>query len=159
MGYNSTNVYRVWNPRTNKVIVTQDVVFNKHQVFSSDIQELKDNLLHAETDKLVKQLLRDQEPQEKHHINQADKKELETPSEIIEDKAEEEIRDEIIVAVDYRKELKKQNAERDSEKEPEPYVTPPQTPQPAALLAAAIRQAEREELEIREETSGEQFAS
>lgn len=29
VGYASTNIYRIWNPKTNKVILTRDVVFNE----------------------------------------------------------------------------------------------------------------------------------
>jgi hypothetical protein len=44
VGYNSTNIYRVWNPLTNKVISTRDVIFNEKETFSGDIQHLRDDL-------------------------------------------------------------------------------------------------------------------
>ncbi|RBQ87196.1 hypothetical protein VDGD_20713 [Verticillium dahliae] len=37
IGYNSTNIYRIWNPLTNKVISTRDVTFNEKETFSGDI--------------------------------------------------------------------------------------------------------------------------
>ena len=50
VGYNSTNVYRIWNPLTNKVIVARDVAFNEDQRFSGDLDDLKDELLKVSTE-------------------------------------------------------------------------------------------------------------
>ncbi len=45
MGYQSTNTYRIWLPRENKIIVTRDVVFNEDEFFSGNKDEFKDDLL------------------------------------------------------------------------------------------------------------------
>ena len=45
VGYESTNIYRVWNPKTNKVIQVHDVMFNEDKVFSGDKELFKDDLL------------------------------------------------------------------------------------------------------------------
>ena len=50
--YNSTNIYRIWNPLTGRVIVIRDVIFNEDQLFSRDIQELKDDLCTISADDL-----------------------------------------------------------------------------------------------------------
>ncbi|XDG02528.1 hypothetical protein ABKA04_002143 [Annulohypoxylon sp. FPYF3050] len=49
VGYNSTNIYRIWNPITNKVIVTRDVAFNENSLFSGNMDDLKDDLLRVST--------------------------------------------------------------------------------------------------------------
>jgi hypothetical protein len=46
VGYNSTNIYRIWNPATNKIVVARDVIFDEKSTFSGDIQQLKDDLLY-----------------------------------------------------------------------------------------------------------------
>jgi hypothetical protein len=56
VGYNSTNIYRIWNPVTNRVIITRDVLFNESEFFSGDIQHIKDNLLYI-TNKEIEALL------------------------------------------------------------------------------------------------------
>uniref|UniRef100_A0A093ULP4 Retrovirus-related Pol polyprotein from transposon TNT 1-94 n=1 Tax=Talaromyces marneffei PM1 TaxID=1077442 RepID=A0A093ULP4_TALMA len=47
VGYDSTNVYRIWNPTTGRIIRTRDVIFNEDEVFSGNIEHLKDDLLHV----------------------------------------------------------------------------------------------------------------
>ena len=43
--YDSTNVYRIWNPIINKVVQTRDVMFNKKETFNGDLETLKDDIL------------------------------------------------------------------------------------------------------------------
>ena len=43
--YDSTNIYQVWNPVTNKVVQTRDVIFNKYKTFNRDLETLKDDIL------------------------------------------------------------------------------------------------------------------
>jgi hypothetical protein len=52
VGYNSTNIYRIWNPRTNKVIAIRDVTFNEKDTFNGDLQTMKDDLLHISSEEL-----------------------------------------------------------------------------------------------------------
>ncbi len=54
VGYNSTNIYRIWNPRTNKIIRTRDVVFDEDQIFSGSITDLADDLLKISRDDLAR---------------------------------------------------------------------------------------------------------
>ncbi|GAB1319504.1 putative retrotransposon HobS hobase [Madurella fahalii] len=64
VGYNSTNIYRVWNPLTNEVIAVRDVAFNEAEFFSGDITDLKDDLLRVTEEELRAMLetVRLQEP-------------------------------------------------------------------------------------------------
>jgi hypothetical protein len=45
VGYQSTNIYRIWNPLLGKVISTRDVIFNEEEVFPGSIEGLKDDFL------------------------------------------------------------------------------------------------------------------
>ena len=59
MGYQSTNIYRIWNPATGKVISIRDVIFNEDEQFNGDINQLKDDLLlvsREELDQLLNQV-------------------------------------------------------------------------------------------------------
>ncbi|KAH7471650.1 hypothetical protein FOMA001_g13746 [Fusarium oxysporum f. sp. matthiolae] len=63
VGYNSTNTYRVWNPLTNKVISTRDVIFNEKETFSGDVQHLKDDLKELNEEELIQHLTDAEVPQ------------------------------------------------------------------------------------------------
>lgn len=63
VGYQATNIYRVWNPKTGRVISTRDVIFNEDETFSGNIEQLKDDLLHISSDELNKLLDQAEEPQ------------------------------------------------------------------------------------------------
>ena len=52
VGYSLSNIYRIWNPITNRVISVRDVVFNEKEIFNRDIQALKNNCLHFQLDEL-----------------------------------------------------------------------------------------------------------
>lgn len=39
IGYNSINVYQIWNPVKNIVISTRDIIFNKTETFSGNAQD------------------------------------------------------------------------------------------------------------------------
>jgi hypothetical protein len=53
VGYDSTNNYRIWNPKLNKVISTRDVIFDEDALFDGDIKRLQDDLLHINLDVLT----------------------------------------------------------------------------------------------------------
>ena len=56
VGYNSMNIYRIWNPRTNKVIAARDIAFNEHEFFSGNLSDFIDDLLST-IDKEMESLL------------------------------------------------------------------------------------------------------
>jgi hypothetical protein len=47
VGYQSTNIYRVWIPPLGKVISTRDVVFDENSIFDGKVEDLRDNLMHS----------------------------------------------------------------------------------------------------------------
>jgi hypothetical protein len=63
VGYQSTNIYRIWNPITGKVISTRDVIFNEDGQFNGDVNHLKDDLLQVSKDNLIQLLNQVEEPQ------------------------------------------------------------------------------------------------
>jgi hypothetical protein len=52
VGYDSTNVYRIWNPIKNTVIRSRDVIFNEDQVFDGNLEKLRDDCLDIDLDDL-----------------------------------------------------------------------------------------------------------
>lgn len=46
VGYQSTNIYRIWIPSIAKVISTRDVVFDEETIFDGKIEDLMSNLMH-----------------------------------------------------------------------------------------------------------------
>jgi hypothetical protein len=47
VGYQSTNIYRIWIPSLAKVISTRDVVFDEETIFNGKTEDLMDNLMHS----------------------------------------------------------------------------------------------------------------
>lgn len=41
IGYASSNIYRIWNPHTNRIVSTRDVNFDEEEVYSGDPEEVK----------------------------------------------------------------------------------------------------------------------
>src|SRR3989440_12983679 len=56
VGYNSTNVYRIWNPVFNIIILTRDIVFNEHEMFNGSIEALKDDICELNLEELSRLL-------------------------------------------------------------------------------------------------------
>ena len=54
IGYDSTNVYRIWNRVENKVIRSRDVMFDELTVFDRNIETLRDQIRNLDLDKLFK---------------------------------------------------------------------------------------------------------
>ncbi|KAG5786568.1 hypothetical protein H9Q69_014351, partial [Fusarium xylarioides] len=44
VGYNSQNIFRIWNPLTNKIYVTRDVIFNEEDFYTADEIQMKESL-------------------------------------------------------------------------------------------------------------------
>jgi len=56
IGYQSSNIYKIWNPVTNQVIRSRDVVFNEDEVFQGDLERLKDQLRKTSLEEIRKTL-------------------------------------------------------------------------------------------------------
>jgi hypothetical protein len=52
VGYDSTNVYWIWNPIKNTVIQARDVIFDEDQVFDGNLEKLRDDCLDIDLDDL-----------------------------------------------------------------------------------------------------------
>lgn len=63
IGYESTNIYRIWSPKANRVIRTRDVSFDEDTIFDGDINKFKDDLLEVSLTEMLK-ILEDCEIQE-----------------------------------------------------------------------------------------------
>jgi hypothetical protein len=135
IGYDSTNIYRIWNPVLNKVFRTRDVDFNEDVVFDGKIPE-------TELDELRNMIQEIEEPEVEG-----------TPAEVLES---DEPSLQVVIPV-FHGDLDEYELIEDEELEPNDdpadleyeaakafenpedfYPTPNDTP-PAALLAAAIR--------------------
>jgi len=66
VGYNSTNIYRIWIPHTGKVISTRDVIFDENTYFDGKRTDLTAELI-AELDTLIEKI----ELPDSQAINQA----------------------------------------------------------------------------------------
>lgn len=130
VGYDSTNIYRIWNPKLNRVVRTRDVIFNENEGFDGNIKHLEDQLLHVDLEDLTFLLNRlDQPASEDLPEAERTTADDEGPISGFDGSLEEETE-----ASDLTGEV---------EKEPDldliPYPTPERSP-PAALLAASINQ-------------------
>lgn len=56
VGYASSNTYRIWNPVTNQVIHTRDVIFDEQETFSGALEELRDDIREIDRDELARLL-------------------------------------------------------------------------------------------------------
>ena len=52
MGYESTNIYRIWNPKTNDIVRVRDVSFNEDELFSGSLEQFKDDLLSVTNEEM-----------------------------------------------------------------------------------------------------------
>jgi len=56
VGYDSINIYRVWNLKLNRVIRVRDVTFNEDEFYNGDLDSFKDDFLNVtkeEIDELI----------------------------------------------------------------------------------------------------------
>lgn len=133
VGYSSTNIYRIWNPQTNKVINTRDVTFNEDEIFKGDIEALKNDGLHIQLNELQRLLTTIEEPDLENQL----------PSGIVEDS---EVQPTFIEtyeeAVDTEEAVETEQVENNLYTclRFEPYPTPSLSPA-AALLVTSIQQA------------------
>ena len=143
VGYNSTNVYRIWNPVFNKIVLTRDVVFNEHETFNGSIEALKDDIRELNLEELSRLL-------QEHAVPEEIGKGEEIPVQPTQEELEE-VRDLIEDEIQVQPESNEQSGTDQSDKtlytEAQfiPYPTPAPSP-PAAMLAVSIRSPQSEEL-------------
>jgi Reverse transcriptase (RNA-dependent DNA polymerase)/GAG-pre-integrase domain len=155
VGYDSTNVYRIWNPIKNIVVRARDVIFDEDQVFDGNLEKLQDDC--RDVDLNVLSALLTQLDVSQRHENDPNTDDLRKPLSL--DDNDECILignpgalDETVNEVEENQELiqlAQQAVDAMEQDSPEPiqppYPTPPLSP-PAALLAAAIQRPESSEL-------------
>jgi hypothetical protein len=131
VGYDSCNIYRIWNPATNNIVRVRDVMFDESSVFPGTINAIKNELAHVDLEQLARWLnARDSEVQDQvdqMDVDQEDEEEdqptnfTSTLDGVEEIPTHEEILDTIVVKGDASGDLP-------------PYPTPPPTP-PAAMFS------------------------
>ena len=126
IGYNSSNIYRIWIPSQNRIISSRDVIFNEKEFFNGDTQTLKDDLLHTSIEELAELVERTALPEIQEDI-----------PEVMEDDTEFIIPTSLDMALG---ETQQEDYLEDISNLPT-YPTPPPS-SPAALLAHSIRQAQ-----------------
>jgi hypothetical protein len=52
VGYDSTNIYRIWNPKANRIVRIRDVILDEDRVFPRSLEQFKDELRDIELDDL-----------------------------------------------------------------------------------------------------------
>ncbi|KID77653.1 polyprotein [Metarhizium guizhouense ARSEF 977] len=89
VGYQSSNIYKIWVPHKNKVILTRDVVFNESSFFENKIAQ-------PELRQTISQLLEEIEIPEEQQVMKSTLEQEETLNHS-DESDEEEILDEIVV--------------------------------------------------------------
>ncbi|KAJ3554727.1 hypothetical protein NPX13_g10536 [Xylaria arbuscula] len=143
IGYQSSTTYRIWLPKTNKIVVTRDVIFDENATFSGDIRSLKDDLLkttNEEFEALVAKITQQIQPEttQQFSTNSYEDQEVYAP---IDPAEEAEAEDDLSEDEDSELDSPVRTDHPYTEAIFAPYPTPPESPDPCALLSATIREA------------------
>ena len=128
VGYQSSNIFRIWIPSMGKVISTRDVVFDEDTIFSGAQQDIMDNLMHSTVEEIatwvrIVELPPPSNPQE------------EDLGSFYEDETIDQALSQSLGTPQYDQEGRKVML----------YPTPPTTPPPAGLLAQLMTRDPRTE--------------
>uniref|UniRef100_A0A1Y1LVI6 Integrase catalytic domain-containing protein n=1 Tax=Photinus pyralis TaxID=7054 RepID=A0A1Y1LVI6_PHOPY len=119
VGYQSSNIYKIWVPHRNKVILTRDVIFNESAFFENKIAQ-------PELRQTISQLLEEIEIPEEQQVMESMLEE--ETSEYSDESDEEEVLDEIVVNTGTQDEPDGKDDEDACERSEElGYITPPLT--------------------------------
>ena len=126
VGYNATNIYRIWIPLLNRVISTRDVIFNEDELFTSDLEALKDDIREVDLEDFARLLQKVALPDD----------------EDLPQREPSTYEDSIVIPFDDWE--SSDDTKNSPHKDPvdataifDPFLTPP--PTPAALLSASIQ--------------------
>jgi hypothetical protein len=139
VGYDSTNIYRVWNPKSNRVVRTRDVIFDEDCIFPGSIEQLKDELRDIKLDDLQQLLNRvDMPPQCLPTEEEAEAdREDDSPTFMLTHQPDEEVHimtePEAVDTASRALQLTEEMERLEQEAYPTPHPTPP-----ASCLAGAI---------------------
>jgi hypothetical protein len=120
VGYQSSNIYRIWIPSLAKVISTRDMIFDEDAVFNGTTEDLMNNLMHSTLEEIatyIRNLELPSPPQQ-----QQDTESFFEDTHLQEDTTEDNNKPD---PLGYYQGRKIANA----------YQSPPETPPPEALLA------------------------
>jgi hypothetical protein len=53
VGYQSTNIYRIWILSRNEVISSRDIIFDEGTTFDGNIKTMQDDLLHMDQEEFA----------------------------------------------------------------------------------------------------------
>ncbi|QGA15008.1 hypothetical protein EYB26_002664 [Talaromyces marneffei] len=56
VGYDSTNIFRIWNPKLGVVVSARDVIFNEDEVFDGNLDKLRNDLATTTIDEIAELL-------------------------------------------------------------------------------------------------------
>ncbi|KID93530.1 reverse transcriptase, partial [Metarhizium majus ARSEF 297] len=115
VGYQSSNIYKIWVPHKNRVILTRDVIFNESSFFENKIAQ-------PELRQSISQLLEEIEIPEEQQVMESM---LEQETLNNSDESDEEILDEIVVDTGMQDESDGEGDEDACERSG--YITPPLT--------------------------------
>lgn len=136
IGYTATNIYRVWVPSKNAVIVTRDVIFDENTIFDGKLETLAQDVREMDPTALANHLeaLTVREPDiEEVVATPGDQEDVRDITNILED--DDGVIEDKIVA--YREVPEPHGSHTAGGKGSGSLPTPPQSP-PAAMLAGAI---------------------
>ena len=153
IGYQSTNIYRVWVPQLNRVISSRDVTFDEGVIFDGHIDTLKDQAKAVDGDDLIQLINQAEVPEpetsttvDQSHYTTLDEPLVELPG-VKEDDAESVAESEIVVA---SQPVHQEESGVPISRAPDPlvelppirpYRTPPLSP-PRAFLAHTYTKAD-----------------
>ena len=150
VGYDSTNIYRIWNPTLNKVFRTRDVIFNEDVVYDGKTEPPEISV--AQLRDLVNTIMEPNSVPEPEDIVESQGFQIVIPTfegdmdeyEPIEEEDGSSNQQEIEERLneDLEHELTK------AFENPEDYYPTPEASPPAALMAATISQPEHEEHQL-----------
>jgi hypothetical protein len=148
VGYDSTNVYRVWNPVKNAIIKARDVIFDEDEVFNGDLERLRDDVRDISLPELAELLTKTDVTQGGQILGfNSDSAESSTEEDTIllgNPLSVEESVEDINIEEDLDQDQISANQETEKSLagiEEFAYPTPPETP-PAALLSTTIQNSD-----------------
>lgn len=121
VGYQSSNIYRVWVPSMGKIISTRDVIFDEDSVFNGKQEDLMDNLMHSTLDEIATWIKAIELP-EQHSAEEPETHRFYEDDTVLENGPQDD----------------EQSQYTHGRKNDYTYPTPPTTPPPATFLSQAL---------------------
>lgn len=140
VGYQSTNIYRIWVPKLNRVVCVRDVIFDEETVFDGNIETLKDDLLHVTSKEFEELINRLDVSKNSGNSTQEEETNPETDDSDVVFRGFFDADDNLVEMAQSALDLLEQTDSNEMEWE-NPYPTPAPTPPsslPACLFAASI---------------------